>query len=195
MRTNTLSPVLVEIGTKAMCWIHESADTFHLNPQDSFIPPHGLQLMANTLPAKWSRYPDSQFLRHGRSNWGYILSFPHTHGVSKENMWSLQRPKTHGTWHIVVDGGSSTNDKNHKGSFQKRQKCRQDAALKVDYRTNCKETKRAVAKAVRCITTGDSKAVDLRRLIHWPWPLLIWTRLRLHYNGMIFDLTKRFNCT
>jgi len=63
MRTNTLSPVLVEIRTKAMCWIQESADTFHLNHQDSFIPPHGLQLTANTLPAKWSRYPDSRLLR------------------------------------------------------------------------------------------------------------------------------------
>jgi len=39
-----------------MCWIQESADTFHLNHQDSFIPPHGLQLTANKLPAKWSRY-------------------------------------------------------------------------------------------------------------------------------------------
>jgi len=63
MRTNTLSPVLVEIRTKAICWIQESADTFHPNHQDSFIPPHGLQLTANKLPAKWSRYPDSRLLR------------------------------------------------------------------------------------------------------------------------------------
>jgi len=58
MRTNTLSLVLVEIRTKTMCWIQESADTFHLNHQDSFIPHHGLQLAANKLLAKWSRYPD-----------------------------------------------------------------------------------------------------------------------------------------
>jgi len=65
MQTSTLLPVLVEMSTKAMYWIQESADIFHLNHQDSFIPPHGLQLMANKLPAKWSQYPDSLLLQVG----------------------------------------------------------------------------------------------------------------------------------